>query len=100
MMHDHGAGSSKLAARVVGASCHGVTTLQVKMVTSDDEATTDIIVEGDQEEITRMTKELVLQVSTRLCVNAVWLLAGGEHAFIRTPSLTRTCACRKRARCA
>ena len=51
------------------------------MVTSDDEATTDIIVEGDQEEITRMTKELVLQVSTHLHeVNALWLLLG--EAFI------------------
>ena len=46
------------------------------MVTADDEATTDIIVEGDQEEITRMTKELNLQVSTRLRVNAPGLLAG------------------------
>ena len=51
------------------------------MVTSDDEATTDIIVEGDQEEITRMTKELNLQVSTRLHMNALPLLAGEAQAF-------------------
>lgn len=29
---------------------------KVKMVTSDDDMTTDIVVEGDQEEITRMSK--------------------------------------------
>lgn len=34
--------------------------VRVKMVTADDEATTDIIVEGDREEITRMSKELDL----------------------------------------
>lgn len=32
----------------------------VKMVTADDDSTTDIVVEGDQEEVTRMSKELVL----------------------------------------
>lgn len=32
--------------------------LQVKMVTADDDSTTDIVVEGDQEEVTRMSKEL------------------------------------------
>ena len=31
------------------------------MVTSDDEKTVDIIVQGDEEEITRMTKELALR---------------------------------------
>lgn len=30
------------------------------MVTADDDSTTDIVVEGDQEEVTRMSKELVL----------------------------------------
>ena len=34
--------------------------LQVKMVTADDDSTTDIVVEGDQEEVTRMSKELQL----------------------------------------
>ncbi len=37
--------------------CH---VLQVKMVTADDDSTTDIVVEGDQEEVTRMSKELQL----------------------------------------
>lgn len=32
--------------------------LQIKMVTADDDSTTDIVVEGDQEEVTRMSKEL------------------------------------------
>ncbi|KAL0020826.1 hypothetical protein WJX79_004115 [Trebouxia sp. C0005] len=32
----------------------------VKMVTADDDSTTDIVVEGDQEEVTRMSKELQL----------------------------------------
>jgi hypothetical protein len=34
--------------------------VRVKMVTSDDDATTDIVVEGDQEEIARMARELGL----------------------------------------
>ena len=34
--------------------------MQVKMVTTDDDSTTDIVVEGDQEEVTRMSKELQL----------------------------------------
>ena len=34
--------------------------VQVKMVTADDDSTTDIVVEGDQEEVTRMSKELQL----------------------------------------
>ncbi|KIZ01885.1 hypothetical protein MNEG_6075 [Monoraphidium neglectum] len=34
--------------------------VRVKMVTSDDDLTTDIIVEGDQEEIARLSKELGL----------------------------------------
>ena len=33
---------------------------QVKMVTSDEEQTTDIIAEGDKEEIERMRQELAL----------------------------------------
>lgn len=33
---------------------------KVKMVTADDDATTDIVVEGDEEEIDRMRKELGL----------------------------------------
>lgn len=32
----------------------------IKMVTSDDELTTDIIVQGDEEEIDRMRRELDL----------------------------------------
>ena len=32
----------------------------IKMVTADDEMTTDIIVQGDEEEIERMRKELLL----------------------------------------
>lgn len=43
----------------------------VKMVTADDEATTDIIVEGDQEEITRMTKELNLQEKGKVRVKGL-----------------------------
>ncbi|GBF91295.1 hypothetical protein Rsub_03615 [Raphidocelis subcapitata] len=34
--------------------------VRVKMVTADDDMTTDIVVEGDQEEIARMAKELGL----------------------------------------
>eukprot|EP00775_Hariotina_reticulata_P007844 gene7844-8041_t len=34
--------------------------IRVKMMTSDDERETDIVVEGDREEITRMSKELEL----------------------------------------
>lgn len=34
----------------------------IKMVTSDDEKTVDVVVQGDEEEITRMTKELGMQV--------------------------------------
>ena len=71
------------------------------MVTSDDEATTDIIVEGDQEEITRMTKELTLQVSTRLheiLPFGCWLVRNKLSSDLQV--LTRTYACRKRARCA
>jgi acylphosphatase len=33
----------------------------IKMVTADDETTIDIVVQGDEEEITRMTKELQLR---------------------------------------
>ena len=34
--------------------------MQLKMVTSDDDNVTDILVEGDQEEVTRLSKELRL----------------------------------------
>ena len=35
-------------------------TMKVKMVTADDDATTDIIIEGDAEEIVRCSRELSL----------------------------------------
>jgi hypothetical protein len=41
--------------------------VRVKMVTADDEATTDIIVEGDREEITRLSKvRLTVTISVHL----------------------------------
>jgi acylphosphatase len=33
----------------------------MKLIASDDDKTVDIVVQGDDEEITRMTKELQLQ---------------------------------------
>lgn len=39
---------------------HTPTQFSVKMVTADDERTTDIIVQGDEEEIDRMRRELDL----------------------------------------
>lgn len=44
---------------------------QVKMVTADDEQTTDIIVEGDKEEIERMTKELQLMEKGKIYVKGL-----------------------------
>ena len=70
------------------------------MVTSDDEVTTDIIVEGDQEEITRMTRELNLQVSTHLRVMSFGCHLVEDKLSSDLQDLTRTRACRKRARCA
>jgi len=44
---------------------------KVKMVTADDEQTTDIIVEGDKEEIERMTKELQLMEKGKIYVKGL-----------------------------
>jgi len=44
---------------------------QVKMVTADDEQTTDILVEGDKEEIDRMTKELQLMEKGKIYVKGL-----------------------------
>lgn len=46
--------------------------VRVKMVTSDDDATTDIIVEGDQEEIARMSRELGLQEKGMVYVKGIF----------------------------
>ena len=45
--------------------------IQVKMVTSDDEQSTDILVEGDKEEIDRMTRELQLQEKGKIYVKGL-----------------------------
>ena len=45
--------------------------MQVKMVTSDDEQSTDILVEGDKEEIDRMTRELQLQEKGKVYVKGL-----------------------------
>ena len=46
--------------------------MRVKMVTSDDDMTTDIIVEGDQEEIARMSKELGLTEKGMVYVKGIF----------------------------
>lgn len=46
------------------------------MVTSDDEKTVDILVQGDEEEITRMTKELALREKGMVYVPGI--LEGAE----------------------
>jgi hypothetical protein len=43
----------------------------VKMVTADDDSTTDIIVEGDTEEVTRMVKELQLMEKGKVYVKGI-----------------------------
>lgn len=48
-----------LAPRNLSMACRQEE-FSIKMVTSDDEKTVDIIVQGDEEEIERMTKELGL----------------------------------------
>lgn len=45
--------------------------LQVKMVTADDDSTTDIVVEGDTEEVTRMSKELQLVEKGKVYVKGI-----------------------------
>lgn len=45
--------------------------VRVKMVTADDEMTTDIIVEGDKEEIERMRKELQLMEKGKVYVKGL-----------------------------
>ena len=45
--------------------------VQVKMVTSDDEQTTDIIAEGDKEEIERMRQELALWEKGKIYVKGI-----------------------------
>jgi hypothetical protein len=74
--------------------------VRVKMVTADDEATTDIIVEGDREEITRLSK-------VRLAMTAVHLTASSSKSYVsgsadstlctrlrRTATLLSHAACR------
>jgi hypothetical protein len=51
--------------------CVWVLDWQVKMVTADDEQTTDILVEGDKEEIERMTKELQLMEKGKIYVKGL-----------------------------
>lgn len=43
----------------------------VKMVTADDDSTTDIVVEGDTEEVTRMSKELQLVEKGKVYVKGI-----------------------------
>lgn len=45
--------------------------MRVKMVTADDQSTTDIVVEGDQEEIERFYKELGLTEKGKIYVKGV-----------------------------
>jgi hypothetical protein len=45
--------------------------IKVKMVTSDDNETTDIIIEGDIEEITRFQKELQLMEKGMIYVKGI-----------------------------
>ena len=45
--------------------------LQVKMVTSDDEATTDILCEGPEEEIERLRKEFGLAEKGKVLVKGL-----------------------------
>lgn len=42
------------------------------MVTSDDESTTDILVEGDKEEIDRLRKELGLNEKGKVYVKGIF----------------------------
>lgn len=44
---------------------------QVKMVTADDDSTTEIVVEGDTEEVTRMSKELQLVEKGKVYVKGI-----------------------------
>ena len=46
--------------------------VRVKMVTADDDATVDIVVEGDQEEIARMSKELGLTEKGMVYVKGIF----------------------------
>jgi len=45
--------------------------VKVKMVTSDDEKTTDIVLEGDQEEVERLRKELDLKEKGKVYVKGI-----------------------------
>jgi len=53
----------------------------VKMVTADDDSTTDIIVEGDTEEITRMSKELQLMEKGKVYVKGILEGSGSGRGF-------------------
>ena len=50
----------------------------IKMVTSDDEKTVDIVVQGDEEEITRMTKELALREKGMVYVQGILESSGSQ----------------------
>ena len=52
---------------------------QVKMVTSDDEQTTDIVVEGDDEEAERMRKELNFAEKGKVYVKGLLENLAGEN---------------------
>ena len=55
-------GTRQCACKVLGlACCCREEEFSIKMVTSDDDKTVDVVVQGDEEEITRMTKELALK---------------------------------------
>ena len=54
-------------------------TLQVKMVTADDEQTTDIVVEGDDEEAERLRKELGFAEKGKVYVKGLLENLAGEN---------------------
>ena len=45
--------------------------VKVKMVTADDESVTDIILEGDEEELDRFSKELDLMEKGKIKVKGI-----------------------------
>ena len=72
-------GSKQLLCVTARPPCKDLSCLQVKMVTADDEQTTDIIIEGDDEEATRLRKELGLAEKGKVYVKGLLENLAGEN---------------------
>ena len=71
LWHSHMLSCTQITCKGELRSLRRFVQLQVKMVTADDDSTTEIVVEGDTEEVTRMSKELQLVEKGKVYVKGI-----------------------------